>query len=68
MQGKPDFSHVCQDLVQERIQEFENMIGMMVKTDPKLRSKTSKLLNHVFFWPNDRKLKIIQEISDKLEF
>lgn len=44
------------------------MISMMIKTDPKLRSKASKLINHVFFWDNDKKLKLIQEISDKLEF
>ena len=44
------------------------MISMMIKQDPKLRSKTSKILNHVFFWSNDRKLKMIQEISDKLEY
>lgn len=41
---------------------------MMIKSDPKLRSKSSKILNHVFFWSNDKKLKLIQEISDKLEY
>ena len=40
----------------------------MIKSDPKLRSKSSKILNHVFFWNNDKKLKLIQEISDKLEY
>ena len=59
---------VCKDLVQEREEEFEHMILMMIKSDPKLRSKTSKILNHVFFWSNDKKLKVIQEISDKLEY
>lgn len=52
----------------QQIEEFENLVGMMIKTDPKLRSKASKLINHVFFWDNDTKLKVIQEISDKLEF
>lgn len=41
---------------------------MMIKPDPKLRSRTNKILNHVFFWNNDKKLKVIQEISDKLEY
>ena len=40
----------------------------MIKPDPKLRSKASKIINHVFFWSNDKKLKVIQEMSDKLEF
>ena len=40
----------------------------MIKSDPKLRSKSSKILNHVFFWNNDKKLKLLQEISDKLEY
>ena len=44
------------------------MVSMMIKIDPKLRSKASKLTNHVFFWDNDKKLKVIQEISDKLEY
>lgn len=44
------------------------MISMMIKSDPKLRSRTNKILNHVFFWNNDKKLKVIQEISDKLEY
>ena len=56
------------DLVCERAEEFEHMINMMIKSDPKLRSKTTKILNHVFFWSNDKKLKVIQEISDKLEY
>jgi len=44
------------------------MTMMMIKSDPKLRSKSTKILNHVFFWSNDKKLKVIQEISDKLEY
>lgn len=59
---------VAVHLIGERQEEFEHLIGMMIKSDPKLRSKASKLLNHVFFWSNDKKLKIIQEISDKLEY
>jgi hypothetical protein len=59
---------VSPDLVNERVEEFQHMISMMIKTDPKLRSRTSKILNHVFFWTNDKKLKVIQEISDKLEY
>ena len=41
---------------------------MMIRPDPKLRSKATKIINHVFFWNNDKKLKVIQEMSDKLEF
>lgn len=59
---------VSLDLVCERAEEFEHMVMMMIKSDPKLRSKTTKILNHVFFWSNDKKLKVIQEISDKLEY
>ena len=56
------------ELAQERIEEFEHMITMMIKRNAKLRSKANKLINHVFFWDNDKKLKVIQEISDKLEY
>ena len=63
-----ELKKVAIDLVQERAEEFEHMIMMMIKSDPKLRSKSTKILNHVFFWSNDKKLKVIQEISDKLEY
>mgnify|MGYP000040866978 CR=1 FL=1 len=68
LKGNHSLKDICKDLVYERIEEFEHMISMMIKTDPKLRSKASKLINHVFFWNNDKKLKVIQEISDKLEY
>jgi serine/threonine-protein kinase/endoribonuclease IRE1 len=66
--GRFNLKAISRDLVQERFEEFEHMISMMIKSDPKLRSKASKLINHVFFWDNDKKLKVIQEISDKLEY
>lgn len=68
LNGKYSLKLVNPDLVQERKEEFEHMISMMIKSDPKLRSKASKIINHVFFWSNDKKLKVIQEISDKLEY
>ena len=68
LDNKFNLKGVAQDLVKERREEFENMITMMLRLDPKLRSKASKIHNHVFFWSNDKKLKIIQEISDKLEY
>ena len=68
IKGNCDLKNVSRELVQERLEEFENMIQMMIKPDPKLRSKASKIINHVFFWSNDKKLKVIQEMSDKLEF
>mmetsp|Transcript_32082 Transcript_32082/g.49056 ORF Transcript_32082/g.49056 Transcript_32082/m.49056 type:complete len:189 (-) Transcript_32082:447-1013(-) len=66
--GAYTLDKVAPSLVKERVEEFENMISLMLKQDPKLRSKISKILNHVFFWSNDKKLKLIQEISDKLEY
>lgn len=68
LKGKFDLNDVDMDLVNERVEEFQHMITMMIKPDPKLRSRTSKITNHVFFWNNDKKLKVIQEISDKLEY
>ena len=59
LKGEFDLKNVSPDLVQERAEEFENMVQMMLKQDPKLRSKISKILNHVFFWSNDKKLKLI---------
>ena len=59
LKGINEMKAVCDDLVLERGEEFENMIQMMIKQDPKLRSKTTKILNHVFFWSNDKKLKVI---------
>lgn len=57
--GKFNLKDIDVHLVDHRVEEFENMIGMMIKSDPKLRSKAGKLLNHVFFWDNDKKLKVI---------
>ena len=68
LNGKFDLNSVSADLVNERVEEFQHMISMMIKPDPKLRSRTNKIVNHVFFWSNDKKLKVIQEISDKLEY
>uniref|UniRef100_A0A7S3CRH9 non-specific serine/threonine protein kinase n=1 Tax=Strombidium rassoulzadegani TaxID=1082188 RepID=A0A7S3CRH9_9SPIT len=68
LKGEFDLGLIRPELVQERSYEFENMIQMMIKQDPRLRSKASKIINHVFFWSNDKKLKLIQEISDKLEY
>ena len=59
LKGINEMKAVCNDLVLERGEEFENMIQMMIKQDPKLRSKTTKILNHVFFLSNDKKLKVI---------
>ena len=59
LSGKFNLKDINRELVQERFEEFEHMISMMIKSDPKLRSKASKLINHVFFWSNDKKLKVI---------
>jgi serine/threonine-protein kinase/endoribonuclease IRE1 len=59
LNGKFDLNAVSPDLVNERVEEFQHMISMMIKPDPKLRSRTNKILNHVFFWNNDKKLKVI---------
>lgn len=40
----------------------------MIKNDPSKRPNASELLKHIFFWSNDKKLKLIQDLSDRLEF
>ena len=40
----------------------------MLDLDPKKRPSAKSLLTHIFFWSNDKKLKLIQDVSDKLEF
>lgn len=52
----------------ERKAEAINLIQMMIDPDPEKRPSAATLLSHVFFWSNDKKLKIIQDLSDRLEF
>ena len=40
----------------------------MLHPEPKKRPTAAQLLMHIFFWTNDKKLKLIQEVSDKLEY
>jgi serine/threonine protein kinase len=56
------------DLTQERDKEAINLIEIMIKNDPAKRPKADELLRHIFFWTNDKKLKLIQDLSDRLEF
>lgn len=55
-------------LVKERKEEAMNLVEIMINADPEKRPGAKSLLNHVFFWSNDKKLKLIQDLSDKLEF
>ena len=40
----------------------------MIHNDPKKRPDAVQLLKHIYFWSNDKKLKLIQDLSDRLEF
>lgn len=40
----------------------------MTEKDPRKRPNVNDLMNHQYFWSNDKKLKLIQDVSDKLEF
>ena len=40
----------------------------MIQADPNKRPTAGSMLTHILFWSNDKKLKIIQDLSDKLEF
>ena len=40
----------------------------MIHNDPKKRPDAVQLLRHIYFWSNDKKLKLIQDLSDRLEF
>lgn len=55
-------------LTQERLKEAQNLIEYMIKNDPNKRPNAAELLKHIFFWTNDKKLKLIQDLSDRLEF
>ena len=44
------------------------MIEKMISCVPKNRPSASELLNHIYFWSNEKKLKLVQDLSDKLEF
>lgn len=44
------------------------MIELMIHNDPKKRPTTQECLKHIFFWSNEKKLKLMQDLSDKLEF
>jgi serine/threonine-protein kinase/endoribonuclease IRE1 len=66
--GKYLLTGIEYGLTKEREKEAQNLIEMMICPDPKKRPNAADLLNHIFFWSNDKKLKLIQELSDRLEF
>eukprot|EP00347_Sterkiella_histriomuscorum_P021552 403333575 len=68
LNGKFNISQILEQLTYERSREAENLIALMIQQDPKKRPTATQLLAHIFFWSNDKKLKLIQDLSDKLEF
>ena len=56
------------DLLQERYKEAQDLIEKMIYYEPKKRPDANILLKHLFFWSNDKKLKLIQDLSNHLEF
>ena len=50
---------IDQVMVKERRHEAMNLIEQMICEDPESRPSAEVLLSHVFFWSNDKKLKII---------
>ncbi|CDW79003.1 serine threonine-protein kinase endoribonuclease ire2 [Stylonychia lemnae] len=68
MNGKFNLSKIMEQLTYERSKEAANIIECMINPDPKKRPSAKQLLIHIFFWSNDKKLKLIQDVSDKLEF
>ena len=61
-------NQLAKDLTLERVKEAQNLIEIMIKCDPKKRPDGKVLMEHIFFWTSDKKLKMIQDLSDKLEF
>ena len=57
--GKYNLNGLEFDLVQERMKEAYNLIEMMVQIDPAKRPAAADLLKHIYFWSNDKKLKLI---------
>jgi len=68
LEGKCDLSHIDKELLQEKQFEAVHLIGQMLQSEAEKRPSADELLKHVFFWPNDKKLKLMQDLSDKLEF
>lgn len=48
--------------------ELKNLIEKMINADPTKRPTAQELMNHVFFWNSEKKLNMIQELSDRLEY
>lgn len=47
--------------------EALDLVQAMLASEPHLRPSCSEILQHPFFWPDDRKLEFLQEISDRIE-
>jgi len=59
MNGKYNLSKILELLTYERTKEAANLIECMIDLDPKKRPSAKSLLTHIFFWSNDKKLKLI---------
>jgi serine/threonine-protein kinase/endoribonuclease IRE1 len=68
MQQQYNLNSLDLDLVQERKREAQNLIEQMIKNNPSKRPTIDEILKHIYFWSNDKKLKLIQDLSDRLEF
>lgn len=68
LSNKVSLHGILPELTRERQKEAAHLIEQMLHPEPKRRPSAAQLLMHIFFWTNDKKLKLIQDVSDKLEF
>ena len=66
--GKSNFKDLDISLLKERKFEARHLIEQMINSDPSKRPTAGELMNHVFFWDGDKKIKLITELSDRLEY
>ena len=66
--NKFSLKEIKESLIHELRFEAAHLIQHMISNDPSQRLSSKEVLTHVFFWNSDKKLKLIQDVSDKLEF
>ena len=62
LSGKTDLSGIS------NFPEATELVARMIHTNANLRPSTSEILSHCMFWDHEKKLRLLMDLSDKLEF
>lgn len=61
LSGKPDLDRI------DHIPDLKHLLTLMMHSNPKKRPRTPQILEHPFFWDDEKRSQFLQDVSDRLE-